>query len=148
VQVQVLFPALLQHKDLRQLTVGPFLYALPGRSVPGGSKFPLNYFHALGDADAVNDRCAGANAAVPAGFSGSLVAERFIGNVRRNQGGIMTDETYEQAIIELFSSGLATQEQWKEMAAAMKLVSDDLILRDLVREIDAMVRTDKKYSAT
>jgi hypothetical protein len=60
----------------------------------------------------------------------------------------MTDEAYEQAIIELFSSGLATQAQWKEMAAAMKLISDDLILRDLVGEIDAMVRTDKKYSAT
>jgi hypothetical protein len=60
----------------------------------------------------------------------------------------MTDKTYEQAIIELFSSGLATQEQWREMAAAMKLVSDDLILRDLVREIDAMVRTDTKYTAT
>jgi hypothetical protein len=60
----------------------------------------------------------------------------------------MSDEAYEQAIIELFSSGLATREQWKEMAAAMKLVSDDLILRDLVGEIDAMVRTDKKYSAT
>ena len=60
----------------------------------------------------------------------------------------MTDKAYEQAIIELFSSGLATQEQWREMAAAMKLVSDDLILRDLVREIDAMVRTDQKFTAT
>lgn len=54
----------------------------------------------------------------------------------------MYNDAYEQAVIELFSSGLATEEQWLEMATAIKLMSDDFVLRDVVVEIDAAVRTD------
>jgi RNA polymerase sigma-70 factor, ECF subfamily len=37
------------------------------------------------DTDVVNDPCSTANAAVPAGFAGSLAADWFIGNVGRNR---------------------------------------------------------------
>jgi hypothetical protein len=57
---------------------------------------------------------------------------------------MMNDETYKRAVVELFSSGLAREEQWEEMATVLKLVSDDLILRDMVTEIDAAVRTNAR----
>jgi hypothetical protein len=57
----------------------------------------------------------------------------------------MDHKAYEEAVIELFSGGLATQGQWHEMATALKLISDDFVLRDLVVEIDAAVRPSPEY---
>ena len=52
-------------------------------------------------------------------------------------------EDYEKAVIELFSSGLASEVQWEEMAAVVKLASDDYVLRDLITTIDAVVRKEE-----
>lgn len=57
-------------------------------------------------------------------------------------------EEYEHAVIELFANGLASAEQWEEMAAVVKMASDDYILRDLVTAIDAAVRKEGKYCVT
>ena len=63
-------------------------------------------------------------------------------------GADMMNEEYEQAVIELFSSGLASEEQWEEMAAVVKLASDDYVLREMVTAIDAVVRKEGRCCAT